>query len=133
MVGLMKIYRSAASSLNEPKFLFKGDKGSAVVTMQNAGNIAMEIDVSVRCFDDQGRKLTAASADAPLKVWPSKILVPPHQKTKDVIVKFTPDKEYHKTAPCRGIVLLKVGMKLRLLLGESIDCQFFNRLSVFMY
>ena len=83
----------------------KGDKGSAMVTMQNAGNIAMGIDVSVRCFDDQGRKLTA---DAPLKVWPAKILVPPHQKTKDIIVKFAPDKEYHKSSPCRGIVLLKV-------------------------
>ena len=89
------------------RFFRQGEKGNAVVTIQNAGNIAMAIDVSVRCFDESGKKLPVGE-DQPLKVWPAKVLVGPHQKTKDIIVKFIPSKEYYKSAPCRGIVLLKV-------------------------
>ena len=108
---LFSLAKAKILQLSISRLVSQGDKGSAVVTIQNAGNIAMGIDVTVRCLDDQGRKLDPANVsdrELALKVWPARILVPPHQKTKDIIVKFTPDKEYHKSAPCRGIVLLKV-------------------------
>ena len=67
----------------------------------------MVIDVSVRCFDARGQKIPVAE-DQPLKVWPAKVMVGPHRKTKDITVKFIPTEDYHKSAPCKGIVLLKV-------------------------
>ena len=70
----------------------------------------MGIDVTVRCFDENGQKMPVAE-NQPLRAWPAKVLVPPHQKTKDIIVKFIPSKEYFKSAPCRGIVLLKVSVR----------------------
>jgi hypothetical protein len=79
----------------------KGERGSAVVSIQNAGNIHMGISVSVQSAGGE-------QDDGPLNVWPSKLFVPPHQKTKDLLVRFLPQKEYPQSEPCRGIVLLKV-------------------------